>query len=181
MASPCLQSIDFDNVGAMNVTVNSQNLYDNPNVGPTEATSRGNTTGFQAPPSATSKSFAPSGNFSTTQPHRISISIDNESITESARSWSLSLIDSDGTSFDQFVKQTGMRLTISNHGISNTINRDISQACLIMNTALLATGNLINTNVILEFDYFTTTVNSSAILSANTTDSAGASIDQFVE
>ncbi|KAF6155674.1 hypothetical protein GIB67_007111, partial [Kingdonia uniflora] len=57
-----------------------------------------------------------------------------------------------------------MELTISNPGISNTINRDISQPCLIMNTAFLATGNPINTNVILESDHSATTVNSSAIL-----------------
>ncbi|KAF6163641.1 hypothetical protein GIB67_036101 [Kingdonia uniflora] len=92
MSLPRFQSTDFDNFGAMNITVNAQNLYDGPNVEPTEATSGGNTTGFQAPPSATSESFAPSGNSSTIRPHRISISIDNELITESARSWSLSLI-----------------------------------------------------------------------------------------
>ncbi|KAF6148949.1 hypothetical protein GIB67_028786, partial [Kingdonia uniflora] len=45
---------------------------------------------------------------------------------------------SDGINIDQFVEQNRMGLTISNPGISNTINRDISQACLIMNTALLA-------------------------------------------
>ncbi|KAF6156019.1 hypothetical protein GIB67_035376, partial [Kingdonia uniflora] len=59
-----------------------------------------------------------------------------------------------------------MGLTISNPDISNIINRDISQACLIMNTALLAMANPINTNIILESDHSATTVNSSAIMSA---------------
>ncbi|KAF6176899.1 hypothetical protein GIB67_030582, partial [Kingdonia uniflora] len=80
----------------------------------------------------------------------------------------ISTKDSNGTSIDQSVEQTGMGLTISNPKISNTININISQACLIMDTTLLATGNPINTNVILESDHSATTVNSSAILSANT-------------
>ncbi|KAF6170194.1 hypothetical protein GIB67_038727 [Kingdonia uniflora] len=74
-----------------------------------------------------------------------------------------------GTSIDQSVEQNGMGLIISNPGISNTINRYISQACLIVNTALLATGNAIGTNVMLESDQSATTVNPSAIVSANIT------------
>ncbi|KAF6175071.1 hypothetical protein GIB67_038984, partial [Kingdonia uniflora] len=61
-----------------------------------------------------------------------------------------------------------MGLTISNPGISNTINRDISHACLIMNITLLATGNPIDTNAILESDQSVITVNLSAIVYANT-------------
>ncbi|KAF6174955.1 hypothetical protein GIB67_026443, partial [Kingdonia uniflora] len=76
---------------------------------------------------------------------------------------------SGGTSIDQFVEQNRLGLTISYPGISNTINRDIAQACLIMNTALLATGNPIDTNAILESDQSAITVNPSAIVSANTT------------
>ncbi|KAF6140954.1 hypothetical protein GIB67_030165 [Kingdonia uniflora] len=93
----------------------------------------------------------------------------------------VAILDSDGTDIDQSVEKNGMGLTISNPGISNTINRDISQACLIMNTTLLAMGNPINTNAILESDHSATTINSSAVLSANTADSCGTSIDQFVE
>ncbi|KAF6142665.1 hypothetical protein GIB67_015151 [Kingdonia uniflora] len=69
-----------------------------------------------------------------------------------------------------------MGLTISNPGISNTINRNISQACLIMTNALLATRNPINTNAILESGHSVITVNSSAILSANTTSISNACI-----
>ncbi|KAF6170827.1 hypothetical protein GIB67_015779 [Kingdonia uniflora] len=84
--------------------------------------------------------------------------------------------DSDGTSIDQSVEQNAMRLIISNLGINNTINRDISQACLIMNTALLAMGNPIDINAILESDQSVTTANPSAIVSANTTGMSNACI-----
>ncbi|KAF6161926.1 hypothetical protein GIB67_014128, partial [Kingdonia uniflora] len=80
----------------------------------------------------------------------------------------VAISDSGGTSIDQFVKQNRMGLTISNPGISNTINRDISQACLLMNTTLLATGNPIDTNAILESDQSVIIANPSAIVFANT-------------
>ncbi|KAF6134512.1 hypothetical protein GIB67_028533 [Kingdonia uniflora] len=88
----------------------------------------------------------------------------------------VAISDFGGTSIDQFVEQNGMGLTISNPGISNTINKDISQACLIMNAALLATGNPIDTNAILESDQSATTVNPSAIVFANTTSMSNACI-----
>ncbi|KAF6157917.1 hypothetical protein GIB67_015233 [Kingdonia uniflora] len=81
----------------------------------------------------------------------------------------IAISDSGRTSIDQSVEQNGMGLIISNRGINNTINRDISQACLIMNTTLLATGNAIGSNVMLESDQSATTVNPSAIVSANIT------------
>ncbi|KAF6172192.1 hypothetical protein GIB67_024814 [Kingdonia uniflora] len=76
--------------------------------------------------------------------------------------------DFGGTSIDQFVEQNGMGLIITNPEISNTINGDISQACLIMNIVLLAMRNPIDANSIVESDQFGTTINPSAIVSANT-------------
>ncbi|KAF6141210.1 hypothetical protein GIB67_024294 [Kingdonia uniflora] len=78
------------------------------------------------------------------------------------------IANSGGTSIDQSIEQNKMGLIISNLGINNTIYRDISEACLIMNTTLLALGNPIDTNTILESDQYVTTINPSAIVSANT-------------